>query len=710
MEPDEHILKAELVDLFRRNLPAPVLALNVMFAAVLAVLLWSHVDHRLLLGWVGAITAVNYWRHRSHRAARNRGETDPDVWARYYTLGPLLNGLSWGIGGALLYVPEAPLPSMFVILVICGVAAGSAASQAALPQALHAFLFTALLIPAARIVTLGSDHRVVAFLMVVYLGFMVFIGGSNHATLKESMRLRLRNERLLNALRESEGHFRALVENSTYWVLLLRPDSGLLFQSPSGEHLLGYGSADLLDTNADDLLHPDDKADFRALLQRITGTGEVLGGDARWRHRDGHWVLLNAVGRRLDGPEPRVLITARDVTATRAIEAELRKAKESAEAANRVKDRFLANMSHEMRSPLHAIQGMTDLLGSTALDARQQGFVNALSESAQHLRALVDDVLDYARAESNTLRPDDVSFDLRAWLEVTARLFAPEAQARGLRFEWSMDECLAEQRAGDPRRLRQVLVNLVTNALKFTDRGAVRIDVNAHGGGVRIRVSDTGCGIPDDKRDFIFEPFTQVDSSSTRAVGGAGLGLAISRRLVEAMGGRLTCESRLGQGSCFTVDLPLLEEVAGASRPTGEQSLPELPQARVLVVDDVEMNRYVITEFFRNTPCRIHLATNGREAVAACAREHYDLVLMDMQMPDMDGREATRVIRQDELREGRSHVPVVALTAGAMADERRAALAAGCTEFLSKPVSRSDLLRLVARLLEPRRSARSAWR
>ncbi|MGE0082426.1 MAG: ATP-binding protein [Thiohalomonadaceae bacterium] len=708
MENEERDLRAELVDLFHRNLPAPVLALNVLFAGILAALLWPHVGHGLLLGWVGAIAAVaavNHWRHRRYRAARDRGQADPDFWARYYVRGPLLNGLAWGVGGAFMYVPTAPLPSMFVLLVICGVAAGSVASQASLPRALHAFLFTALLIPAARIAAIGNDHGVVAFLLVVYLGFLLFIARSNHATLEESVRLRLRNERLVEALREGEAHFRALVENSTYWVLLLRVDGRLLFQSPSGERLLGYRPAELLDINVGELLHPDDRADFLAQLRRATGASEVLGGDARWRHRNGHWVLLNSVGRLLDGPEPRVLVTARDVTATRAMEAELRTAKENAEAANRVKDRFLANMSHEMRSPLHAIQGVADLLGNTSLDVRQQGYVNALRESAQHLRALVDDVLDYARAESDALRLDEASFDLRAWLETTAGLLAPEAEERGLRFEWSMEENLPAQRMGDPRRLRQVLVNLVTNALKFTEQGAVRVTVSTQGGGVRFEVTDTGCGIPADKHDFIFEPFTQVDSSATRAVGGAGLGLAISRRLVQAMGGTIRCESRPGAGSRFTVDLPLPEAPAQAAGSTERKAPAVLPPARILVVDDAPMNRYVIGEFFRDTPCHLDMANNGREAVESFTREPYDLVLMDMQMPDMDGREATRLIRQWEAREGRPPAPVVALTAGALLDEREAALAAGCNAFIAKPVSRADLLAVVAQLLESHAAA-----
>lgn len=704
MEIEERNLKAALVDLFHRNLPAPVLALNVLFAAILAALLWPHVEHSLLLGWVAIVTVVatvNHLRHRRYQAAREQGETDPEFWARYYTRGRLLNGLAWGVGGALMYVPAEPLLSMFLLLVICGVAAGSVASQASLPRALNVFLFTALIIPAVRIAAIGDEHTVVAFLVVVYLGFLVFIGRSNHATLLESVRLRLRNEHLLAALRESEAHFRALVENSTYWVLLLHPEGRFLFQSPSGEHMLGYGPSDLMGADAVELLHPDDREKFLTQLQQVAASGQLLGGDARWRHRDGHWVLLNLVGRRLDGPEARVLITARDVTATRAMEAELRTAKESAEAANRVKDRFLANMSHEMRSPLHAIQGVAELLGNTSLDERQQGYMNALRESAQHLRALVDDVLDYARAESDALRLDEVRFNLREWLEVTAGLLAPEAEARGLCFEYSIDEGLATRRVGDPRRLRQVLVNLVTNALKFTEQGSVRVTVDACDRGVRIQVCDTGCGIPADKQDFIFEPFTQVDSSATRAVGGAGLGLAISQRLVQAMGGSLRCESQPGAGSCFSADLPLPEAPAETpGSPVEATGLPMLPPARLLVVDDAPMNRYVISEFFRDTPCRLDMAFNGQDAVEACAREHYDLVLMDMQMPHMDGREATRTIRQAEAREGRPRVPVVALTAGALLDEREAAMAAGCSDFIAKPVTRADLLTLVARVLE----------
>jgi two-component system, sensor histidine kinase and response regulator len=391
-------------------------------------------------------------------------------------------------------------------------------------------------------------------------------------------------------------------------------------------------------------------------------------------------------------------------------EEELRRAKASAESANRAKSEFLTTMSHEMRTPMNAILGMADLLSMSSLHDEQRGYVEIFQKAGANLLALINDILDLAKVESGRFELESIDFDLRALLEKMVEMMVSRAHDRGLQLTLEILPEVPSALVGDPNRLRQILLNLIGNALKFTERGSVtlRVETDPEGiaGWLRFNVIDTGIGIAVEQAEMIFERFTQADSSTTRQYGGTGLGLAISKGFAELMGGRLGCISELGKGSTFYLSAPfaLRSEIVTPenTRPQATAIPPEKTGARegitcVLLAEDSEYNVLLIRAYLKNSGIHLEVAENGKIAVEKVISHRPDLILMDLQMPVMDGLEATRAIRQAEERTGARPLPILALTADAGQEAASRSLSAGCSEHLSKPIKRTTLLEAIAR-------------
>ncbi|WP_142848999.1 ATP-binding protein [Telmatospirillum sp. J64-1] len=375
-----------------------------------------------------------------------------------------------------------------------------------------------------------------------------------------------------------------------------------------------------------------------------------------------------------------------------ALEIEVRERSAALEKAKAANTQFLAMIGHEIRTPLHGWAGVTELLEATPLNEKQRRLVRLLRLTGEHLGGLMGNILDASRLEAGKMELDLVPFQLHDLVEGVAAVGRGriEALGRPVRLLLRLSPGLPGKVVGDSGALRQVLFNLLDNAAKFTTQGHVRLEVSAKPeieAGRRLvtfEVSDTGCGIPPEKQEDIFGAFVQVDASTRRLHGGSGLGLSICRRLVELMGGNIVLESSPGRGSRFIITLPLV--VLDDQRPQ-----PAPGQTHILVADDTELNRVVLREFLAERPITVQEASDGTQAVALAASENFDLILMDMRMPGIDGFEATRMIRDNERRHGRRPVPILALTAGASAEERAAARAAGVNDFIAKPVAREAL-------------------
>ena len=395
--------------------------------------------------------------------------------------------------------------------------------------------------------------------------------------------------------------------------------------------------------------------------------------------------------------------------------AQLRLARDAAAAASRAKSEFLATMSHEIRTPMNGVLGMNELLMGTELEPQQRQWAAGVQTSGRHLLAVINDILDFSKIESGHLALEAVDFDLRQVIDDGLLMFLQPAAAKGLTLSARfIPSGVASDLRGDPFRLRQVIANLINNAIKFTPQGQVTVQVELHDhdaqhSQVTIRVQDTGIGIALQAQQTIFEHFAQADGSTTRQHGGTGLGLAICRRLLDLMGGRIRVESSPGAGATFVVELhlPKAQAVQAAPAPPAHAQRPAAPAAManadVLLVEDNAINQSVATALLRRLGLTVWLANNGQEAVERVRAQAFDLVLMDCQMPVMDGFEATRAIRAWE----RDHplvaaLPIIALTANAMSGDRQACLAAGMSDYLAKPIVSDRLAEVVARHLRTR--------
>jgi PAS domain S-box-containing protein len=643
-------------------------------------------------------------------------------------------------------------------------------------------------------------------------------------------------------LRESEASFRLLAENSTDLISRHRPDGTYLYASPACLPLLGYTPDEMVGRDIYELFHPGDLAATRAAHEAMLSVPEIQTASYRARRKDGTYLWLESTSRTITDPETgepvEIQAASRDITERKAFEVALEEARDEAQAATIVKSQFLANMSHEIRTPMNAIVGMTELSLATELTAEQREYLGTIKSAVDSLLTLINDILDVSKIEAGRLEFEHLAFSLSDVVEDTVRTLAVKAAEKGLDLTYQIDDDVPDGVMGDPGRLRQILFNLVGNAIKFTHVGSVSVSVSVVAGEAPMlgfEVTDTGIGIPMGKLERIFEAFSQADGSMTRRYGGTGLGLSISRDIAQAMGGAMTASSEPGKGSTFSFTMPLseldddalveaggrgltddavlvisdtaaarrslmailrqgkllpfaaadvaeahsvLEQAVAGGRPPavavidqqadaigftegllGHKAFADLPvivisalgqrgdasrlrglgaagyltkpfeagdlletiravasgsgngelvtrhwvrerrrQVNVLLADDSPTNRRLAMRLLEKRGHAVTAVENGLEAVRALDKDAYDLILMDVQMPEMDGLEATAVIREAEQMSG-THIPIVALTAHAMKGDRDRCLAAGMDAYVSKPFQAEELFATIEQLV-----------
>ncbi len=531
-------------------------------------------------------------------------------------------------------------------------------------------------------------------------------------------RNRIQSGRDAEVLRQLEK-YRSLFENATEGIFQTSPDGRYLGANPALARLYGYESPEelmhaLTDVGRQLYVDPRRRDDFARLMREH---GVVSGFEAQVRRRDGSVIWIVEHARAVRDADGRLLYyegTVADVSQRKAAEqalaarnnellaaeAELRRAMEAAQAASRAKSEFLANMSHEIRTPMNGVLGMLELTLDTDLKPEQREFLQTARGSAEALLTVINDVLDFSKIEAGKLELEAAPFDLRETLGDALKTLALRAHQKGLELNCRIDPDVPRAVAGDEGRLRQVVLNLAGNAIKFTERGEVNVNVAVEsraddGVLLHFTVSDTGVGIPVDKLDLIFQPFTQADGSTTRKYGGTGLGLSISSRLVARMGGRVWAESEPGRGSTFHFTARLAPSQASPS--TSSLSPVQLRGLPVLVVDDNATNRRILEETLRSWGMRPTAVDGGSAALAelrraAAAGEAYPLVLLDAQMPDMDGFALADHIRPEPDLAGATVLMLTSL--GRQADGGRCQRL-GLANYLVKPVKQSELLRAV---------------
>ncbi len=520
----------------------------------------------------------------------------------------------------------------------------------------------------------------------------------------------------------SERLYQSVVDSSPNCLQLLDRQGRFLAVNPSGTEMIGRSEDELLSTKYVDLWHPDNHPAVEAAVN-LALQGQRSRFEASYRRHDGRLIVLQSVLSPVctSGNEVnRIVCIAMDITEHRMAEAELRRAKEKAEAATQAKTEFLANMSHEIRTPIAAILGYTDLLlERRASEKENTTHLRAVRRNGAVLLDLINDILDISKIEAGKIVVENISCSPTQILADVASAMRVRADSKRLSLLMEADGPLPETIVSDPTRLRQILMNLVGNAVKFTEVGQVRVVTRllpdeGHDRLLQFEVIDSGIGMTPEQLTDIFEPFTQADSSTSRKYGGTGLGLSISKRLADALGGDITVSSQPGEGSTFTLVIPAgsLENVPLVEHPDklvfrpAPQALAEpLPKlnCRILLAEDGPDNQRLLSLVLERAGADVTLAQNGREAVEMALasfpgwgrrfgdpRQPFDLILMDIQMPEMDGYAATHLLRQ----EGYAG-PIIALSAHATTDAARQCLDAGCNDYLSKPIDRAALLRKI---------------
>ncbi len=612
-----------------------------------AVMIWDYgyVAASLVIGSALSVAAIF--------AARNAAKSvNLVIAAVIYTLA--VCGLHFTAMAAVTLLPDASIPAPAHILSNEAMA-GAVASAAAL-----------IIMMAASLVALES-----------------WIRRSAQAQLREAI------EPMAEGIAFFDADDRAVVWNSRYAELV----------DPAGVLKAGQTFRALLEANLKAGVHPEAEGQEEAWLADRVNTRGRLGSD---EHRNGdRWVRAER-RRTRDGGLVTVCV---DVTEFRRATEILAQARDAAEAANRAKSEFLANVSHELRTPLNGVLGIAEILARTPLNERQTEMVETIRSSGQTLDALVSDIIDLARLESGKIGAARELFDPAAAVKTAATPYGLQARKKKVKFVVDIDPGVGERVRGDPTRLRQILGNLLSNAIKFTDAGEITVTADRpdpDSDMIRFSVKDTGLGFDAAAKARIFERFQQADGSSTRRHGGTGLGLAISKQAALLMGGTLDCDSTPGEGSTFVLTLELPAAAMPATEPSARSAAAQLSgdgdehHLRVLVVDDHPTNRRVVEMILDQVGAERVSVENGQEALEAFLCDRFDVVLMDIQMPVMDGLTATRTIRLHEREEARRSTPVIILSANALPEHIEAGRAAGADRHLAKPISAAALLGAIA--------------
>lgn len=687
---------------------------HVVLAGMAAAVAWPHVPHYDALMWVNAVAVAAFGRAFFRRKA-NTPDADGDTIIAAIRKGVGAVGLAWG-AGVLLVGPQLPLEALaWITVLFAGLVAGGTATLLADPRSYYILVIT-LLVPLGFAIGLddkSGSHVVGIMLTVAYGVSMAVFYKRAHGMLLKQFRVAKRleiTERAAGEAREAAQRLSSIIEATPDHVVMATPSGRLQYLNRAGREMIGISpEEDVTKLTLLDLSPPRVREQIKQTSMPQLLREGAWAGESTLLHRDGREVrvsLVSQVHRNEQGTAESISAVARDVTDQVATRKALKAARDAAEQATAAKSAFLANTSHEIRTPLNGVLGMVELLLDTELTSEQRRSVELIASSGETLLNTINDVLDLSKIEAAQLDLEATPFDLHQLLHSSVRLFSAKASAANIELVSDVGSDVPPHVVGDSHRLRQILSNLIGNAIKFTSKGEVVLTVRTAGDGptgprVRFSVRDTGIGIAPENVARIFQPFGQVDASTTRHYGGTGLGLSISRRLVDLMGGILGVRSDIGRGSDFHFELPMTRSPERASGGAPAQIARGIDGLRVLVVDDHPVNRRVTVDMLRWARCDADdvegvMAALSRLHAATASGRPYQVVVSDVQMPDRDGFDlASDIRRRPELQQ----TVVMLLSSGARRGDSDRCRELGVAAYLQKPVSRVELVEAVAAAL-----------
>jgi two-component system sensor histidine kinase/response regulator len=707
--PAEEQVRAGMLAMSRERIIAegPVAELfHVIVAATVSVLVLGTVPRAVLAAWaVTLIAAVAARAVQRHRLAR---QSFDQSLRRAFAVSITALALVWGVGAGVFerFMPFEDVALMLVV--VSGLVAGATSTLASDTPLFRAFLFSSLAPLAIGIVTGPLDRpRLVALVLVaLFAASMLVLHQRAHGTLLEQVRTNLRLAASEQRAARERAHLDALFQSAPVATVVVDDAGCILDANPRFETLFGYSAAEARGRTLNDLIVHTTELEGAARMDAVVRGGETVVAEVERRRKDGRLVQVRVSAARVEGAgEEELFVLYDDIGEEVRARAVLREARDAAERVAQMRSSFLANMSHEIRTPLNAILGLAELMLDGDLTGEQRRSLGLIESSGESLLALLNDILDLSKIEAEGLQLETISFDLPKLVDSTVSLLAVRAREKRLELLADVGASVPMRVRGDPTRLRQVLINLVGNAIKFTGEGEVLVSVRRmamEDGTARVRfaVRDTGIGIPEDKQTAIFEPFDQADLSMTRKYGGTGLGLTIAGRLVGMMGGALQVESVVGRGSefSFAVDFPV---EAAMPAPLLSPGAVRLSGLRMLIVDDNASNRRIVREMLAAVGVSVDDASGADEGLgilhrAARTGAPYPLVILDAQMPMRDGFQLAQDVRADPaLRTTR----LLMLTSAAQRGDAQRCRELGIRGYLTKPVSRADLLDAVAGVL-----------
>jgi two-component system, sensor histidine kinase and response regulator len=680
-------------------------SVHVVLVLVVAALVWNSLPLARTLGWVGAVTAAaalrTWWRLGLSRRAAS-----PEESLRGVRLTVAGVGLAWGFGAAAA-IPELGVAQAALILVVLsGIIAGATGTLVGDRRSFHYLLITVLgPLPVGILLQGHSRLQLIAILLIALFAWgMDRVHRRAHRTFAERVRATVLLEASSQELARQHAYLDALIASTPVAIAVLDGRS-VRSVNPAFETLFGYSAADVIGAGIDGLIVPESFRSESSDLEARARSGETVRVEVERMRKDGSHVQVRLSAAAVKATAEGALVALyEDISDRKAAEQAMRAARDLAERVARARSAFLANMSHEIRTPMNAVLGFVELVLDTELAPEQRRALELVRSSSEALLTILNDILDYSKIEAEHLELESIPFDLPKVVHATATLLAVRAREKHLELTVDVPPDVPHLVRGDPTRVRQVLMNLIGNAIKFTEEGEVDVSaaVVAHHGGrtaVRFRVRDTGIGISEDQRAHIFDEFTQADASMTRRYGGTGLGLAIARRLVALMGGDLTVTSQVGRGSEFSFTLPFPVEAPVVAQAPGRRA--SLGGRRLLVVDDNETNRRIVRDMLGAEGVAVHEAHRadaGLEALrhAATAGTAFDLAILDAQMPDQDGFELATAIRADPQL---ARTRLLILTSAGQRGDGERCRQLGIQAYLTKPIARADLIEAVGTVL-----------